>query len=48
VENVNKAEREWRRSPLSSDKRATWKKKPVWQKKRLIIVAKNRLEIVYI
>jgi hypothetical protein len=40
VEKVKQAEREWRRSPLSSDKRSAWKKADA-AKKRLIISAKR-------
>jgi hypothetical protein len=40
VEKVKQAEREWRRSPLSSDKRSAWKKADA-AKKRLIISTKR-------
>ena len=40
VKNVKQAEREWRRSPLSSEKRAEWKKADA-VKKSLIIAAKK-------
>ena len=40
VKNVKQAEKEWRRSPLSSEKRAAWKKADA-VKKRLIIAAKK-------
>jgi hypothetical protein len=40
VKNVKQAEKEWRHSPLSSEKRAAWKKADA-VKKRLIIAAKK-------